>query len=287
MPSEKFLPIQVLFLAIADVVANPNSPRRHRRRKMALLEKSMKAIGCRIPILVDENNVVIAGHARLTAAKNLGWTHIPAIRADDLTEPQKRAFMIADNKLAEDGEWDNEQLREIFQELSVTIPEFDLELTGFTTGEIDLVLDMPTLDLSGADPDDEDVDVNSVTSPVSRVGDVFILGNHRLVCGDARDPEAYTLLLQGSVAQMVFTDPPYDVRINGNVSRKHGEFVEGSGEMGSERFTAFLSETLGHATDNLADGAILFVCMDWRHYWRAQNGRRYLRPRSKERLLLG
>ena len=89
MPSEKFSLIQVLLLAISDVVANPNSPRRHRRRKMALLEKSMKAIGCRIPILVDESNFVIAGHARLTAAKNLGWTHIPAIRADDLTEPQK------------------------------------------------------------------------------------------------------------------------------------------------------------------------------------------------------
>ncbi len=100
MPSEKFSPIQVLCLAIVDVVANPNSPRRHRRRKMALLEKSMKEIGCRIPILVDENNLIITGHARLTAAKSLGWTHIPAIRADDLTEPQKRAFMIADNKLS-------------------------------------------------------------------------------------------------------------------------------------------------------------------------------------------
>jgi len=175
--------------------------------------------------------------------------------------------VLSDNKLALNAGWDKEILAIELQ--SLVDLEFDTELTGFSLAEIDLVLD----EASDADPDQldgEDDQVSFASGPqVSRQGDLWQLGRHRLLCGDARSAIDFEALMAGEVADLVFTDPPYNVKIDGNVcglgTVKHREFAFASGEMSQSQFTGFLADTLGNAASVMRDGAIAFVCMDWRH----------------------
>jgi DNA modification methylase len=225
---------------------------------------SMKEFGFTNPILIDSAGEVIAGHGRLLAAGRLGIDLVPTIVLPHLTEVQKRALRLADNKIGLNAGWDEQLLKAELEEiLDVSGLDFEVSAIGFETGEIDVLLassDTP-------DPDDEVPAVKDVA--ISQEGDLWLMGRHRLLCADARIPESYERLLQRESAALVFTDPPYNLPIDGHVSGlgkvKHGEFKLASGEMTSEEFAQFLIASLGPMARASTPGAVHFVCMDWRH----------------------
>jgi len=220
-----------------------------------------------VPVLVDAQGGVIAGHGRVQACQLLGWTEVPTIRLDHLTPAQAKAFMLADNKLTENAAWDERLLAESFRDLSLQGLDFSLETTGFDMGEIDLLIEGLEEAPPGDDPADELPAASAVA--VSQPGDLWQLGPHRVLCGNALDAEAFDALMAGSKASIVFTDPPYNVPIDGNVGGlgaiHHHNFAMASGEMSEAEFSAFLAKALGLMAANSADGSLHFVCMDWRH----------------------
>jgi hypothetical protein len=199
-----------------------------------------------------------------------GSETVPVIRLEHLTEDQKRAYILADNKLAEKSGWDPEILAIELQHLSSVDLDFDVSITGFETPEIDVIIGgQGAAKAPGkADPADEVPSVDAGPA-VTQPGDIWQIRLHRLICGDATNPATYTRLLMGERAQMVFTDPPYNVKIDGHVcglgAVKHREFAMASGEMSEAEFTGFLSTVFANLVDHAADGAIHFVAMDWRH----------------------
>ena len=228
----------------------------------------MTHFGFTNPIIVDDAGNIIAGHARVEASKLLGMKHVPAIRLSHLNETEIRAYMLADNKLASKAGWDRELLAAELQDLQVALPQIDLDLTitGFEPGEVDsLMLDFAQ---SHIDPADKIPELDS-SAVVARNGDVFNLGKHRLLIGDARDENSYVRLMRADMAEMAFLDPPYNVKIGGHAGGrgriKHREFMFASGEMSSEQFVRFLQATLGACARRTIDGGITYVCMDWRH----------------------
>ena len=244
----------------------PNNARAHSKRQLTKLAASIAEFGFVVPVLIDGQNSLIAGHGRLQAATKLSLEVIPCIRIEHLSEAQKRAFILADNRLTELASWDSKLLASELQFLSDL--EFDIELTGFETAEIDLIVDGVD-DPSKSDPADQAPTPCTNMPAVTGLGDLWLLGEHRVFCGDATKLESFQDVLGGDKAQMVFTDPPYNVPISGHVSGlgqvQHREFVMASGEMSEAEFTRFLTTTLAHAAASSEDGAIHFVCMDWRH----------------------
>ena len=195
----------------------------------------------------------------------LGLTNVPVISLEHLTVAQARAFMIADNRLTENSHWDDRLLAESLQELLVSDLDFDLTITGFETAEIDLRVQ--TLEPGDVTDEADDIpEIDESTPPVTRPGDKWNLADHCIVCGNALQSGSYVRLLEGDLAQMVFTDPPYNVQIDGHVSGrgsiKHREFAMASGEMSEEEFTAFLTAVFGNLVTYSSDGSIHFVCMD-------------------------
>jgi DNA modification methylase len=261
--------ITVVYRPIAELKPDSKNPRRHNPRQIRQIARSIQAFGFNVPVLVDAQFKVIAGHGRLSACRELGWTEVPTIRLEHLSEAQAKAFMIADNRLTDTSVWDDRLLAEQLKELSLLDLDFSLETTGFEMGEIDLRIEGLTAS-SEADEDHDDVAPAAPAGPaVSRQGDLWLLGDHRLYCGSALDETAYVTLMNGEQAAMVFTDPPYNVPIEGNVSGlgavKHREFVMASGEMSEAEFTAFLSRVCAFLVRYSVDGSIHFLCMDWRH----------------------
>ncbi|BBK33449.1 DNA modification methylase [Stella humosa] len=248
---------------LARLTASRNNPRTHSDHQIAQLAASIEQFGFLAPILVDEAGRILAGHARTEAARRLGLRQVPTLRIDHLDEAQKRAYVIADNRLAELAGWDRDLLRLEFQDLLEI--GFPVEITGYATVDIDqLVLETVS---PAAKPDPDDVAPTASGPAVSRLGDLWQLGRHQLLCGNALDPVAYATLLGTTAAQMVFTDPPYNVPIRGHVSGtgRHREFAMASGEMGNAEFATFLASVCGLLARNSQDGAILYLCMDWRH----------------------
>jgi DNA modification methylase len=236
---------------------------RHQRRKLRTL---LTRFGQVLPIVIDDNGVIVDGHAVWEELTSLGYTEIQVVVAANRTLAEIRALRLALNRIAEDAVWDNEKLRAEFAELIEL--GIDVDLTGFDTVEIDMTLSIaePTGDAV------EEVaasDLMPKAGEVTEVGDVWRAGRHRIACGDARDKDLLLRLTTGRHVAAVFTDPPYNLRIDGHVSglgrTQHAEFAMASGEMTQEQFTAFLSETLAALLPLLADGAIVFVAMDWRH----------------------
>ena len=257
--------IQIEQVAVSALRPSPRNARTHSRRQIRKIAKSIERFGFVNPVLVGDDLEIIAGHGRVEAAKLIGLDKVPVVRLSHLSDADKRAYVIADNKLALDAGWNREML---VLELGGLIElGYEIELTGFETPEIDILID--EVNESNADPGPED-DVPDVSNnPVTLPGDLWRLGQHRLICADARSPDAYARLLVGERADVVFTDPPYNVRIRGNVSGKgrirHGEFAMASGEMTESEFVSFLRETLGQTAAASRDGAVHFVCIDWRH----------------------
>jgi len=246
---------------------NPRNARTHSHRQIKQIVKSIKAFGFTNPVLIDASNLLIAGHGRLEAARNLGLDEVPAIRVGYLSEEQKRALMLADNKIAANAGWDLEILAHELADLSTMDLAFDIDLTGFEVGEIDLILE------AGAVIDPLQAEMSPMPDrtlpPITQPGDVWSLGSHRVMCGDARSREDMAALMGDDRAHAAFCDPPYNVKITGHVSGKgkvkHREFAHASGEMSSVDFEGFLSDALALGAQYSRDGAVWFACMDWRH----------------------
>ena len=254
-------------LSITSLKPYARNARAHSRKQVKQIAASIERFGFTNPVLVSDDGEIIAGHGRVEAAKLLGWKAVPTLALSHLSETERRAYVLADNKLALNAGWDKEILAIELQALSDL--NFDVELTGFSLAEIDLVID----EAGESDPDGTDAPEDEVVfatgHPVSRQGDLWQLGRHKLLCGDARSSIDFEALLGKEEVDLVFTDPPYNVKIDGNVcglgSVKHREFAFASGDMSRSQFTAFLADTLGNTASMMRDGAIAFVCMDWRH----------------------
>ena len=258
---------QIRERAITSLRPYARNARTHSKKQVRQIAASIERFGFTNPVLISDDGEIVAGHGRVEAAKLLGWKAVPTIALSHLSETERRAYVLADNKLALNAGWDKEILAIELQAL-VDL-DFDVELTGFSLAEIDFVIE----EASEADPDGSDGPDNAVVfangPAVSRQGDLWVLGRHRLLCGDARSEVGFEALMDGARADLVFTDPPYNVKIDGNVcglgSVRHREFAFASGEMSRAQFTGFLGETLGNIAQVMRDGAIAFVCMDWRH----------------------
>ena len=241
--------------------------RKHSKKQVRQIADSIERFGFTNPVLISDTDEIIAGHGRVAAAKLLDLATVPTLRLSHLNETERRAYVLADNKLALNAGWDQEILAIELQALIDL--DFDVTLTGFSLAEVDLTLDAARDRDPDAPPGPEDNIPPMADQPVTRIGEVWVLGRHRLVCGDARNLDDYARLLQGEVVDLVFTDPPYNVPIDGHVSGlgrvRHREFAMGVGEMSREAFTTFLKETLGPMASVCRNGAIAFVCMDWRH----------------------
>jgi DNA modification methylase len=259
--------LAIIYQPPAALKPRKSNPRTHSKAQLKQIADSIRTFGFINPVLVDEENRLIAGHGRLEAAQQIGMETIPTVCLAGMTEAQIRAYVIADNRLAENAGWDSELLAIELQYLADLDLDFDVTITGFSMPEIDVLIG--GLDASAQKPDPADA-VPEIAGPaVTRLGDIWQIGPHRLICGDATAPETYVRLLEGETAQMVFTDPPYNVPIDGHVSGlgkvKHREFACASGEMSSAEFTAFLRSVFSNLAAASSDGAIHYVAMDWRH----------------------
>ena len=245
---------------IGSIRRYEKNPRQHRRRDLEMLKASIREHGFTNPILVDEEKVIIAGHGRLTAATELGLPELPVIILCGLTEAQKKALRIADNKIALESSWSPEILAD--ELASLALEDIDLSLTGFEDIELEKIL---TPDFG--EPDDPPLPP-APDEPTSRPGDLYRLGDHLLFCGDALDQASYEPLLEGRKADMVFSDFPYNVPVRGHVSGKgkvtHGEFRMASGEMSREEFARFLASATTLCRSQSRDGSLHYLCCDWR-----------------------
>lgn len=262
------LSFKVEYLNTTSLTPRPNNARTHSKKQVRQIAEAITKFGFTNPILIDEQNCMLAGHGRVEAAKLLGMETVPCIRLDYMTEAEKRAYVIADNKLAMNAGWDEDLLAIELGALGEMDLDFDLEITGFDTAEIDLIIDGAD-QAPATDPKEEIVPALNSVARRCEPGDIWQLGRHRLMCTDARNPMTIRLLMAGAKADMIFTDPPYNVAIDGNVcgsgSVKHREFAMASGEMSKAEFTAFLKDTFKIQARYSVDGSIHFVCMDWRH----------------------
>ncbi len=257
-------------LALNDIIPHPANPRAHSPKQIKQIAASITAFGFRVPVLVDAQHRLIYGHARVEAARLLKMESVPALLADDLDDAKVRAFMVADNRLAELSTWDDRALAEQLKFLSEQDLDFNLETIGFDYGDIEhRILGLEEVD------DDKDADglpAADDVPAVTRTGDVWLCGEgdtaHRVLCADATDSDSYERLLGERRASMVFTDPPYNIpaRTIGRVcAGDHGDFAMAAGEMTPDEFTAFLQDVMERIVGCSVPGAIHFLCMDWRH----------------------
>jgi DNA modification methylase len=260
--------LQVISVPIGALKPDPANPRRHSPKQVRQLAASIEAFGFNVPILIDARNQVIAGHGRLAACKRSGWAEVPCIRTDHLSEAQQRAYVIADNRLSEVATWDDRLLAQELAQLAKVELNFDIETIGFEMGEIDLRIESIAARPEEA-PETEPALPGIEGVAVTQLGDMWRLGRHKLLCGDARDETSHSLLLGEHRAAAVFTDPPYNVRIDGHVSglgrQHHREFVMATGELSKAQFVSFLMTSLERMRASSAPAAIGFVFMDWRH----------------------
>jgi DNA modification methylase len=252
--------LAVTYRPLSDLIPDPRNARTHSKRQIEQIKASIAEFGFTNPILADPEGHVIAGHGRLQAARGMGFAEVPVIALAGLSETKKRALRLADNKIALNAGWDLEILQVELRELGTLDLDFDLTLTRFSTGEIDVIVSPPV------DPDDEVIPPTRAT-PRAKPDDIWLLGNHG-VCGDSRDVAFLERVIgHGVLVDAAFLDPPYNVRIGGHAvaAGSHREFAMASGEMSEVEFRSFLTDALGAAVSVSRDGAVHFVCMDWRH----------------------
>lgn len=266
-PDHSHLAGAIEHVPTGQLVPYERNARKHDARQVLKLAGIIRRAGFLVPIIVDGAGVIVAGHGRWAAAKELGLARVPVIRITHLSDAEVRAFRLADNRLAELSSWDEKARALELRDLVVVDVDFGImELTGFEMGEIDVAIS--SLD-GGVSQDSADRIPEPPATSFVRQGDLFLLGRHRLFCGSSLEAESYSLLLEGRKVQAGFTDPPYNVPIAGHVSGlgkvRHREFVEASGEMSEVEFTAFLRRYLDNAREASAEGALHYVCMDAGH----------------------
>lgn len=254
-------------LTTSQLRAFKGNARLHSARQIGQIKNSIMQFGFMNPVLVDGENEVIAGHGRLCAAKELGLGCIPVIRVEHLSKTEIRAYRLADNKLAENSSWDESLLQiEISDLIELELEgelSFDMDTLGFETAEVDLLLSQGEMD----DVNEIVADPNKIE--IAKLGEVWQLGRHRILCGSALDEASYAELLSDDTVCLVLTDPPYNVRVRGHVRGKaspsHREFAMASGEMTRNEFVRFLRTALGKSVAVASPGAIVMTFMDWRH----------------------
>jgi DNA modification methylase len=261
-------PLAIEMIDLSALRPYSKNSRRHSRAQIRQIAKSIETFGFTNPILVSDDLEILAGHGRAAAAQLIGMKQAPIVRLSDLSAAERRAYILADNKLALNAGWDREVLAIELQGLIDL--GFDVEATGFALGEIEVILEEAADSAPNDRSDGVEDEIPLVRdTAISRSGDIWTVGRHRLICGDARDKKAYEALLGNERGDLIFTDPPYNVPIDGHVCGlgriRHREFAMGVGEMSSAEFTVFLESTLSPAAERCREGAIAFVCMDWRH----------------------
>ena len=253
-------------LPLERLKLDPENARLHKPAQIKQIAASITAFNFNVPVLIDRNDKVLAGHGRVLACRKLGWREIPVIRLEHLTPEKARAFAIADNRLTETSVWDEKLLAGHLKVLSGLDLSFDLEATGFSIGEIDLKIAGLNIAIGNDDAVEEPLPVGPA---ITAFGDVWSLGDHRVVCGDSLQASTYAALMGDERAAMVFTDPPYNVPIDGHVSGKgrttHREFAMATGEMSEVEFIQFLATVCEQMTAVSEPGALHYVCMDWGH----------------------
>lgn len=251
---------------ISSLKPHPRNARTHSKRQIRKIANSIDAFGFIGCILIDTEGTIIAGHGRVEAAKLLKMETVPTLTISHLNPDEIRALMMADNRLAELAGWDDGILAIEFQDLMSANLEFDITLTGFEAPQIEMII-MKQRAAEYEESDDQ-VHLDENDKIVSRPDDLWLAEGHRIYCGNALEPESFVHLMQGDVADVVFTDYPYNVKISGNVSglgkKKHGEFAMGSGEMDDPQFVDFMRTASTRLTENAREGSIHFLCMDWR-----------------------
>ena len=260
--------LEIEYLPISNLHPYPRNARTHSKKQIKQIADSITQFGFTNPLLIDKDQMILAGHGRCAAAQVLGMNVVPCVRLDHMSSAQKKAYVLADNKLALCAGWDEELLALELGELLSLELGFDVSLTGFTIAEVDTLIEGLAVEDLGPSPKDEmlpDLGAQAIT----KLGDIWQLGSHRLICGSALDGMVVENLMAGEQAQMVFTDPPYNVPIEGHVSGlgdvRHREFAMAAGEMDQVQFTAFLTSAFQNMAKYSTDGSIAFICMDWRH----------------------
>lgn len=253
----EYLPIQSIILDLTNV-------RLHKPPQVAAIARSITTFGFNVPVLVDESAKLIAGHGRLAGAARAGLHEVPVIRLGHLTEQQRKAFMIADNRLTDLSRWDEKILGETLRDLSLAELDFELDAIGFSVGEIDLRIDGLNETLEA-----DEAPILIEANPIIARGELWHLGKHRLLCGDALDLPCWDRLMQGEKASIGFSDPPYNVPVRGFISglgrTQHREFEMAAGEMDRDQFTAFLEQAFRLMARYSLAGSLHFIAMDWRH----------------------
>ncbi len=256
------------WIAVDALKPNTRNARTHPKKQIRQIADSIATLGFKVPILVDEAGNIIAGGGRYEAAKLLGLEQVLVLVLQGLSEAKLRALALADNKIAENAGWDRERLAVELSELSELLIEdgLDISITGFTAPEIDQLT--ADFEEDPADPADTLDPAWTSAAPVTKPGDFWQLGDHRLVCGDARSESDLARLMGGGQAAMAFLDPPYNLPVRHIVGRgriKHREFAMASGELSRTAFVKFLKDTLTAVAAGSRDGAVHYVCIDWRH----------------------
>lgn len=257
----------VRYQPISCLIPHSRNSRVHSKQQVRRIAESIKEFGFTSPVLIARDNTIIAGHGRVAAATLLGMDRVPTIELESLTEDQVRAYILADNKLAEKAGWDKSILAIELQYLINLDSNFDVTLTGFDVPEIDLIIEEAK---GGSKPDEDDRFIlPNATSPVSHTGDLWLLGKHRLLCGSSLESRCFDLLMGNQRADVVFVDPPYNLPIDGhaigNGSVHHPDFAMGSGEMSEAEFIDFLTMSFRLLARHSKRGSVHFACMDWRH----------------------
>jgi hypothetical protein len=252
-------------LPVAELKAYKRKLKKHTDEQVHQIAGSIQEFGFNNPIVVDRETIVVAGHGRLAAALELGLHVVPVIRVAHLTPERVQAYRIAENVLASLVPLDRGVLKvELEELLSLDLP-FEIEVTGLKMAEIDLIIDGAAQE---PDEDPDDLLPDPGHAAVCRPGDLWQLGNHRLLCGDARDPGNWARLMGARQAQAAITDAPYNLRvssISGLGSTKHREFAFASGEMSRSEYVTFLADAHARLGENCVDSALLFSFIDWKH----------------------
>ncbi|WP_230206639.1 DNA methyltransferase [Novosphingobium sp. Gsoil 351] len=257
------LRINVTYRALAHVKPPARILRKHNKRQIAAIGASIREHGFVNPILINHAGQIVSGYGRWLAATALGMTVVPVIELEHLSPEQLRLYAIADNKIAEQSEFDLDVLRIELSELGELDLDLKIELSGFATSEIDDLLCAPQPEKDGLSGPPNESEV-----AITRLGDVWLLGTHRLICGNSLEAETYVTLMGGEKAGMVFSDSPYNesaAAISSKGKHKHRDFAMAAGEMSPEGFTTFLTRAFRHCAQHSIDGSIHFQCMNWKH----------------------
>ncbi len=267
------LRIDIVYRPVEQIRSYDRKLRKRSKRWKAGMQASVSRFGLILPILIDQDGTVIGGEGVFEIAKECGFTEVPTVCIDHLDETDTRLLRLALNRIAEESSWDTVELTDEWRELQPLTIDLGYEVSGFTTPEIDSLLHQPS-DQEVAD--DQQVDVGALGSEVSRLGDLWVLGDHRVLCGSSLEMENLAILMGDDLARMVLTDQPYNLKIQGNVGglgkHKHREFVQASGEMSEAQFTQFLTTSIATLAAFCRDGALLYMFMDWRHQWEILSG---------------